>query len=68
MLPHAVKIKTTGDCLLQKAPRGDAPSARNAPSNAVAAARLFAQPGVSPVPQPLRSERRDGDPDRPRHR
>jgi hypothetical protein len=58
----------TGDFLLQEAPRADAPRARNASANAAAAACLFAQPGVSPLPQPLRSQRRARPAARTRHR
>jgi len=43
-----------GDVTLQEAPRGDAPRSRNAPAYAAAVARLFTQPGVSSISEPLR--------------
>ena len=43
--------------VLHEAPRADAARARNASAHAAAVACLFAQPGNSTVPQPLRPER-----------
>ena len=57
----------SGDVMLQEAPRADAPRARNASANAAAAACLFAQPGVSPLPQPLWPQRRARGTARTRH-
>lgn len=57
----------SGVVVLQEAPRADAPRARNASANAAAAASLFAQPGLSPVPQPLRPQRRPRGAARTRH-
>jgi hypothetical protein len=48
----------SGEFVLQEAPRADAPRARNASADAAAAACLFAQPGVSPLPQPVWPKRR----------
>ena len=57
----------SGDVVLQEASRADAPRARNASANAAAAARVFAQPGVSTLPQSLWPQRRARGAARTRH-